>query len=403
MPRFAALQEREEFKRTKKPAKPPTFSDSTSVTQPELAGLTSRQQQVLTMQHHAGNVAVRRMLRSQNIQDETPQNAPTAVVPTPTTTAPPMHKMVTEHHAIPFTATIHKANAAQAQPLKVPRTVLAQSHDAPPESEEPTPDPSTYFSFTPDSAQASVAEPQDGQSVSLPDVTFSGVLPIAETDAVAPTLNYVGSIANTATPSAGDFGTTFQGVPTLTGISVTSAASTFTVTATVNNSITYGVLTGTGPHQQQDVISDKSLNITAANYSSVADDLTPNMSDLNGRPPRHKFFASDLTDRHEHFHANERVTFGRSASTVAQNWLSTQTAASAGDVNTLLGQVPGRMLSTVAASMTFPAKEQRAYTDGAPLYQARADSIRAKGAAHLYGSPPGDFPTPNPNPDTGVA
>ncbi|MHB8625090.1 MAG: hypothetical protein ACYDBJ_26080 [Aggregatilineales bacterium] len=397
---FSDLHEKDNTKPTRNSAHTPkSVVDSDSSTHGQISGLTSRQQQILTMQQRMGNAAVRRMLTQRAFQDGDVPDDTDVKAPAES----PTRKTVTEHYSMPFTATIRRGSPAQAQVSRVPRSALARLHDAPPDSEEPAPDPSSYFSYTPDSAQASVNEPQDGQSVSLPDVTFSGVDPIAETDAVAPTLNYVGNIANTATPLANDFGTTFQGVPSLTGITVAAVSGTFTVNATVNNTITYGVLTGTGPRQQEDVTSDKSLTITAANFSSVADDLTPNMSDLNGRPPRKKFFASDLTDRHERFHASERVTFGRSACTLAQNWLGTQTASSAGDVNTLLGHVPGRMLSTVAASMTNPAKEQRAYADGAPSYTARADSIRNKGAAGLYGSPPGDYPTPNPNPDTGVA
>ena len=108
-------------------------------------------------------------------------------------------------------------------------------------------------------------------------------------------------------------------------------------------------------------------------------DLTPDMGDLNGRPPRTQFWAKDLTETHEQFHANDRKTRAPAALRVASNWLGTQQAATAADVGTLLGQVPGRMVADVSAGMTMPGKEERAYGDGAGAYSRRANAIWALG------------------------
>jgi hypothetical protein len=128
--------------------------------------------------------------------------------------------------------------------------------------------------------------------------------------------------------------------------------------------------------------------ITSTNYTSAASDLTPNMSDLKGRPPRNSLWASDLTIIHEQFHVSERKTHGGRGVTNAQAWLNTQTASSAADVQNLLTQVPGKVIATSQAAMTMPGKEERAYIAGAPLYSARAVAIKAKGDAGGYPTPP---------------
>src|SRR5262249_681581 len=133
------------------------------------------------------------------------------------------------------------------------------------------------------------------------------------------------------------------------------------------------------------------------NYPTVVSDLTPDMTDLNGRPPRTTFWAEDLCIKHERFHADEDVVHGRAGVVAAQAWLNTKTASSVAQVNTLLGAVPGRVAATVSAAMSFPGREERAYGDGAPLYLARANAIKAKGDAGQYPGAPATAPATAPS------
>jgi hypothetical protein len=114
------------------------------------------------------------------------------------------------------------------------------------------------------------------------------------------------------------------------------------------------------------------------------------------RPPRRQFGADDLTVRHEKFHARERQGFGAAGAQQAQAWLSGQAAASVAAVGSLIAQVPGRVIaSSQAAAGDVHTKESRAYGDGAPLYQARADAVRARGVLGASGGYPG-APAPTP-------
>jgi hypothetical protein len=54
-------------------------------------------------------------------------------------------------------------------------------------------------------------------------------------------------------------------------------------------------------------------------------------------------------------------------------------------VRDLLAEVPGRMVATVAAGMTMPGKEERAYGDGANAYWRRATAIWSLGKLGYYG------------------
>jgi hypothetical protein len=108
------------------------------------------------------------------------------------------------------------------------------------------------------------------------------------------------------------------------------------------------------------------------------------MSDLNGRPPRTKFWAEDLTARHELVHAKDDKKNGPGALAKVTKWLNGQTAAKYGEVKTLLGAVPGRFASALLAALFTIDGEKHAYGDGATSYKARADAIKAKGAKGEY-------------------
>jgi LysM repeat protein len=164
-------------------------------------------------------------------------------------------------------------------------------------------------------------------------------------------------------------------------------SGTYTVSADFEYTVQWQVRTGVGPSSEVDIAGDTDSDIKATNYQYVAKDLTPNMGDLNGRPPRRGYWAEDLTRRHELFHARERSTFGRDGATAAKAWLNSQTATSANQVkNTLLPQALTEGVRAINTKMALPpGKEERAYGDGVASYQARATGIKAKGDAGSYG------------------
>ena len=112
------------------------------------------------------------------------------------------------------------------------------------------------------------------------------------------------------------------------------------------------------------------------------------MSDLNGRPPRTKFWAEDLTERHERFHALEDVGFGRDGVSLAEKWLNKQTAASVDEVKARVSQALDIVRTKVDNEMAPPGSEKRAYGDGAPRYLDRAKAIKTKGDAGKYAAAP---------------
>jgi hypothetical protein len=237
------------------------------------------------------------------------------------------------------------------------------------------------------SSSATVAEPGEGQTVRLPDIRLgSGA---SETDAIASTLTYSPTITQAAGEPAGSFGETSPYDFSMSGITVTPSGGTYTVAATVDNPITYQVRTTTGPDGQIDIDSDTDADIDSGNYTTVVSDLTPDITDLKGRPPRTKFFAKDLTVRHERFHCTDGETHAQSGVNLAQAWLDSQAAGSVGAVNTLLAQVPARVIATRQAAMTYPGREERAYADGVAEYRTRATAIKTKGDAGKYPAPTG--------------
>lgn len=226
---------------------------------------------------------------------------------------------------------------------------------------------------------APLREPAVGQTVTLPNIVAPPAASIPQRDAIAATLGYAPSITQTG-PLPSPFGETRPYTHALSGISITKTTAAYQVSATVDNPITFQVSGGA----DTDITSDSDSDITQANYASVVSDLTPDTADLDGRPPRDHFWASDLTIRHERFHADEDARYGREGVVAAQAWLNGQTAGSLAGVSTLLAEVPGRVHADVDTAMAFPGREERAYRDGAPLYLARANAIKAKGDAGKY-------------------
>ncbi|HWK29211.1 MAG TPA: hypothetical protein VNS09_21795 [Solirubrobacter sp.] len=225
------------------------------------------------------------------------------------------------------------------------------------------------------------------EEVHLPDIVIPALAELDITDSVSSWLSYAGTITRGGiAPSGSEFGVTGFGDVRVTGISVRRIGflGVFVVTATIEHRIKWETRRGTGPGGEVSVDSFMDADLTAANYAAAANDLTPNMSDLNGRPPRTAFWAQDLTERHEQFHADDAKSNGPAAVRAASAWLSAQTATDVPGVHALLASVPGRVVTSLVAAMAFPAVEERAYGDGAGAYGRRASAIRTAGSIGLY-------------------
>jgi hypothetical protein len=230
-------------------------------------------------------------------------------------------------------------------------------------------------------ASSEAAAPAEGVAIKLPDVIKPELLMVQVCDAIGGSLTYSHKIENTATPGPTEFGICRFGDCKVTGITATLAGGTYTVAGTIEHKITWGVHPTTD--NETDISSETDPDITKTNYPDVVKDLTPNMSSSGGRPPRNAFWAKDLTEIHELFHADDVQKRGPDATTTAVNWLKTKTAASVGDVTALVNQIPDRVVQTIAAAMGEPG-EVRAYGKGAAAYTARAGAIEKKGKAGEY-------------------
>jgi len=203
-------------------------------------------------------------------------------------------------------------------------------------------------------------------------------------DSVAPVISYTGGISRGGITLGGsEFGRT-DSTPSLGSIRITQASGVFNVTATYQLLTKWDTRHGTGPGGQHDVPDENAPVLTAANYATAASDLTPNMSDEGGRPPRTQFWAQDLTERHEQLHAREHQQTGREGLRRGLEWLATQTANTQADVEALLRSLQTRIVQYILANGAGSVGELHAYGDGAPLYRARAAAIRAKGTAGGY-------------------
>ena len=132
----------------------------------------------------------------------------------------------------------------------------------------------------------------------LPDIHLPALAEVERCDSVVGAFGYSGSITRGGAQPSG-FGVTRSFGSSLTDISIASTAGVYIVSATLEHPITYQIRSGTGPTGQVDIPSADAAAITAANWQTVVADLTPDKSDLDGRPPRTQFWAEDLTVQHE--------------------------------------------------------------------------------------------------------
>lgn len=203
-------------------------------------------------------------------------------------------------------------------------------------------------------------------------------------DTIAATIGYSGGITQGGITLGGsEFGRT-DSAPALKNITITQGSGAFTVTATYELTTKWDTRKGTGPGGQKDVPDESAAVLTAANYATAVSDLTPNMSDEGGRPPRTKFWAQDLTERHEKVHAADHQRTAKEGLKQALTWLTGQTASTKAEVETLLGTLRSKIVQYILANGAGAVGELHAYGDGAPSYKARAEAIKKKGDGGGY-------------------
>lgn len=284
------------------------------------------------------------------------------------------------HHRHAFSAAIRRVSPAgqcDAMSAEQPESAIDQA----PITQAATAVPARAF-----------PEPKEGETVRFPDTPPLSIAMPPQLDPIASTFGYTSSIAQGPAPASPDgFGKTTPFYE-ITDRTATYKAGTYHVTGTVNAKITFWVAGG----NRTNIASEAAPVITQANYPKVVSDLTPapaavnkgGLSLMKNQPPRTQFWAEDLTIEHECFHADEDVKFGQEGTTLGQNWLNKQTARDYDQVGDLFPRVLQIIVQTVDTRMALPAREERAYDDGAPAYRARAQAIKRKGDAKGYPATP---------------
>ena len=149
----------------------------------------------------------------------------------------------------------------------------------------------------------------------------------------------------------------------------------FLVTAKLSVPITWGVQ----DLGRTDIPNESSPDITADNVADVTVDLTPDMDSDGGRPLRDSFWASDLTEMHELFHASEIAgEYVPLAFEDAMEWLKLQVAEDEDQAREFVKEAVPLIMERYIVDKMGPGAEPRAYGDGAPLYEARVEKITKK-------------------------
>lgn len=203
-------------------------------------------------------------------------------------------------------------------------------------------------------------------------------------DAIKSKLKHHTKIVRGGVAVGGDFGRT---VPTdkMGNPGIVKKKNKFKVKVPYKVTINYDVRNGLGPAGQINIRSARDSAITKANYNKVANDLTPNMADLGGRPPREKFWARDLSLKHERYHAHDGKKKIKEGVKLAENWLNTQAAVNEAGVKAHIVTARGKIVTYYNAQMGIPGGgEHRAYGDGVKKYRKRAKAIRRRGKKEKY-------------------
>jgi hypothetical protein len=124
-----------------------------------------------------------------------------------------------------------------------------------------------------------------------------------------------------------------------------------------------------------DIPNATAAAVTDKTWKTIHADLEP---DSSGRPTRSKYWAEDITSRHERFHATDDIGRARLYVPAAQAWLNAQTVSPANtdkDVDALMRKVQEDVQADAEAYYQSGG-EDRAYGDGKPVYQQRVDGVR---------------------------
>ena len=245
-----------------------------------------------------------------------------------------------------------------------------------------------------------------GEAIPIPDGVLTSISG-EHADAITSHLAYHSTITQEGPPPAGEFGKTYYsldfkpenfsvarragtpGTPDSPGAKGTPATPpAFEVSGDVPCKITFQVTA----HGRTNIASDADPSITQTNFLKVVTDLTPStaavnqggLSLLKNQPPRTKFWAEDLTIKHERFHCAEDDRFAGQAVRVAQDWLSARAANTPDELFALLAELPRIAGNEVRRALAAPTDEKRAYDAGAPDYVARVQAIKRKGDAKGY-------------------
>lgn len=304
---------------------------------------------------------------------------------TASTAAQAVETRTTTH---PFKAEIRTTAPAGASATSRSKTL----NDAPTEDTAPT--ESSTESSTEEATAAPTPMSEEEARPSPPPGLNDDILYIEQmggpdavkgTEGVADAIGASFSYAATANQSgvtlgATEFGQTKGSLKHFSNVVVTPGAGKFTVTADLKQTISWDTRNTVGPNNQVNITSDTDPALTNANYAQVVSDLTPDVSDLKGRPPRTKFWSKDFTIQHEKYHVKDFTDIGQTGATGAEAWLATKTAARKEDVPALLDTAWNDKIFKVWDKFTDPPKvEERAYDDGVAAYTARANAIKTKG------------------------
>ncbi len=125
--------------------------------------------------------------------------------------------------------------------------------------------------------------------------------------------------------------------------------------------------------------------VTKESWPKVVTSLTPN---AKGNPPRADFWARDLTEKHEKFHATDDIGRATLYLPTGKAWLDTQTVSTPtgtsgkdakvdGEVRALMSTLKGKVEADGWAYYGTGG-EDRAYADGKSSYESRVTDVKAR-------------------------
>jgi hypothetical protein len=163
------------------------------------------------------------------------------------------------------------------------------------------------------------------------------------------------------------------------------------VNADIDTECKWNTRKNIGPQKQKNIPHAYAPVLTPKNFWRASKDLCPDMSKQCGRPRRKEFWAQDLTERHEKFHAKEGEKYFLEAVKKVAGWLAKQKEDDPRNVNykVVWGLIG---LNGLRARLSRGA-ECRAYSDGAPLYRERSNDIFGLGISGKYPVSQSYFPS----------